>query len=153
MGQGQARGQTTLPLQTAAGPEFEQTAADPVNRPEPARYSEAGPVPEVGDRLALGRPAVLGLEPVAAAVGQPALARPLVVAFGALLEGPLASVQTAAAVGREAELGTEAGSAPTLGLLAAIAVEPAPEAAPRVGLLTEPVEAETEALESLPTTP
>ena len=155
MGQGRARGLTMLPLQTAAGPGFEQAAPDPVNRPEPARNSEAGTVPEVGDPPAVGRLTAMALEPEpepepeAVAVGPPALARPPVLAFGTSVEGQLAPVQTGAAVGREAE----AEAALALELAAAIAVEPAPEVGPRVGPLAGLVEAETEALESLPTTP
>jgi hypothetical protein len=148
---GRAQGLTTILLQTAAGPGLEQAAPDQANRPEPARNSEAGTVPEVGDPLAVGRRAAIALEPEpeAVAVGQPALARPPVLAFGTSVEGQLAPVQTGTAVGREAE----AEAALALELAAAIAVEPAPEVGPRVGPLAGLVEAETEALESLPTTP
>ena len=68
---------------------------------EPTAGAAAGPDPAVGDRLPLGRLALVALEPTAGAgaEAQPALAPLRVLAFASLVEGQLAPGQAVAAVG------------------------------------------------------
>lgn len=178
MAQEQARKRTRLLPQTSARPGFERAAPDPANRVEADRNSELETVPEVGGQLAFDQLAAIGLEPAAAAEGQPALAQPLALALiGTLVGSPLALAQRVAAVELVADFGTvteavgrtaavggtpEAAAAAepspglvrVLELIAAIAVEPVPAAAGLVGQLPGAfVEPETEALEPLPARP
>jgi hypothetical protein len=120
-----------LPLQTVA-----EAGADP--------EAEADPVQAVADREAPVLQAASEFEPVAGAGAGPV--------------DQSVPVQTAA-VARAAEFGAVAAfelgaeSAAAFGSLAAFEVAPAPVAAPLVGLPKGQVEAETAALEFLPTTP
>ena len=92
-----------------------QAEPDPANRPALAPHSVAGSV--VGDRLALDQSAAPGFGPEAeaeagagaGAVDQPVLAPPLMLAFGTLVGGQLAPVQTAAEAGAVAGSATEFG--------------------------------------------
>ena len=92
-----------------------QAEPDPANRPALAPHSVAGSVTDsvVGDRLALDQSAASGFGPEAGAgaeaVDQPVLAPPLMLAFGTLVGGQLAPVQTAAEAGAVAGSATEFG--------------------------------------------
>ena len=114
-----AQGRMKSRLWVVAGLGVEQAEPDPANRPALAPHSVAGSVTDsvVGDRLALDQSAASGFGPEAeagaeagaGAVDQPVLAPPLMLAFGTLVGGQLAPVQTAAEAGAVAGSATEFG--------------------------------------------